>query len=393
MTGFVTKFRMYTSWSFIKTRIVTKIREFFSNLLGFKPRDKYDYFTIGRWMISKRLVYASVIIIGIVSIWYIGSETTLFKHFDDGGVKTYDYDSIRLRTAKGHVKIKAKSGYVAYDGNVEEGYVTGMGKLYNSAGNILYDGNFVQNKYEGAGLLNYPDGNLEYRGDFHDNLFEGSGVLYRENGTKEYEGEFVHGLKNGSGVLYDAGENELYVGTFSSDNIVYSEMLGKSAAEVSEYYRGLTRLYMTDEESVVHMTGIDAMYHGVADPEALDEGETVKEVYVLQDYYNFGTEAIDTIPALKEVMGDPVYEGYSYLILPEAVAVDIINRNSNEFKGVNELKLTQQFTDVAQIDEYDDDYSIYIYTFARGDVLYSFVCTDQNGYFEFYYMTQNSEDA
>ena len=46
MTGLVTKFRLYTNWNFIKTKIFTKIRDFFSNLLGVKPRNKYDYFTI-----------------------------------------------------------------------------------------------------------------------------------------------------------------------------------------------------------------------------------------------------------------------------------------------------------------------------------------------------------
>ena len=97
MTGFVTKFRMYTSWSFIKTRVVVKIREFFSNLLGFKPRNKEDYYAVGRWMISKRLVYAAVLIVGVVSIWYISTETSLFRHFDEDGIKTYDYKRLELK--------------------------------------------------------------------------------------------------------------------------------------------------------------------------------------------------------------------------------------------------------------------------------------------------------
>ena len=393
MTGFVTKFRMYTSWSFIKTRVVVKIREFFSNLLGFKPRDNEDYYAVGRWMISKRLVYAAVLIIGVVSIWYISTETSLFKHFDEDGIKTYDYNSIRLRVAKGRVRINGKSGYKAYDGNVEDGYATGEGTLYNPAGNVVYTGNFLQNKYEGEGTLNFSDGSLQYKGGFHDNKFEGSGVLYRENGTKEYEGGFSLGMKNGPGVLYDSGENELYAGSFASDNIVYSEMLGKSAEEVSSCYKGVKDLYMTDDESVVYMSGIGALYHGVKNVEALDDEEKVSEVYVLADHFDYGNEKVENISDIRDILGSPIYEGYSDIILPEAIAIDIINTKTNTFKGIEDLVTTEVFSDVANVDSYDRDYEVYIYTFQRGEVIYSFVCPDMTGNFEFYYISQNVEDA
>lgn len=393
MTGFVTKFRMYTSWSFIKTRVVVKIREFFSNLLGFKPRDNEDYYSIGRWMISKRLVYAAVLIVGVVSIWYISTETSLFKHFDEDGIKTYDYNSLRLRVAKGRVRIKGKSGYKAYEGDVEDGYATGEGTLYNPAGNVVYTGNFLQNKYEGEGTLNFSDGSLKYRGGFHDNKFDGSGVLYRENGTKEYEGAFSRGMKNGPGILYDAGENELYAGSFASDNIVYSEMLGKSAEEVAGCYKGDRDLYMTDEESVVYMSGIGAIYHGVRNIESLDDEEKVSEVYVLSDHFDFSDEASKSISDIKDILGNPIYEGYSKIILPEAIAIDILNSRSEAFKGVQNLDTTEVFSDVSNVESYDSDYEVYIYTFQRGDVFYSFVCPDQTGDFKFYYISQENESA
>ena len=41
----------------------------------------------------------------------------------------------------------------------------------------------------------------------------------------------------------------------------------------------------------------------------------------------------------------------------------------------------------------DRDYEVYIYTFQRGEVIYSFVCPDMTGYFKFYYISQNVEDA
>ncbi|MBP5309100.1 MAG: hypothetical protein J6Z05_00610, partial [Lachnospiraceae bacterium] len=356
-------------------------------------RNKEDYYAVGRWMISKRLVYAAVLIVGVVSIWYISTETSLFRHFDEDGIKTYDYNSLRLRVAKGRVRIKGKSGYRAYDGDVEDGYATGVGTLYNPAGNVVYTGNFLQNKYEGEGELNFNDGSLMYRGGFHENRFEGTGVLYRENGTKEYEGGFLRGMKNGNGTLYDSGENELYTGSFSSDNIVYSEMLGKNAEEVSQCYKGAKDLYMTDDESVVYMSGIGAIYHGVSDNEALDDEEKVSEVYVLSDHFNYADEAVESISDIRDILGSPVYEGYSNIILPEAIAIDILNSKAEVFKGVKDLDTTEVFSDVATVESFDRDYEVYIYTFQRGEVMYSFVCPDQTGYFKFYYISQNNESA
>ena len=392
MTGFVTKLRLYTSWGFIKNKIVIKIRDFFANLLGIKPRDKDDYYTVGRFMFSKRLFYAAVIILGVISIWYIYSETTLFKSFASEGIRTYKYNSVRLRTAKGHVKINGKSGYLAYDGYVNGGYCSGEGVLYNPAGNVVYSGNFEQNDYEGQGTENYPSGSLHYSGTFHDSYYEGKGTLYRENGTKEYTGDFHEGKKNGSGVLSDVGENEIYIGTFSADNIVYSELLGKKASEVSECYKGHSSLYMAADESVVLMDSIGALYRGIIDPDALDEDVKVESVYVLHNYFAYGNESVDTIEALKDAFGDPIYEGNSTVLLPEAVAINELCKKKTVCSGPVSMDLEQAFTDVAEVQSFDRSYSVYIYTFQRGEVIYSFVCKEKSDNFDFYYLMSANDE-
>ena len=393
MTGLVTKFKLYTNWNFIRTKIIAKIRDFFANLLGVKPRNKDDYYTIGRWMFSKRLMYALVIGIGVLSIWYITTETMIFKNFSDEGLKTYKYNSLRLRTAKGHVRITGKSGYLAYDGNVEKGYVEGDGTLYNPAGNIVYSGSFSRNKYEGNGTLNYDSGNLCYKGQFHENLFEGSGTLYRVDGTREYLGEFSQGKKNGAGVLYDSGENELYSGTFASDEVVFSELLGKSVTEVGECYKGHRELYTTDSESVAVMSGIGALYHATLDSEALDDEEIVDSVYVLSDYYSYSGEELETISELEEVFGEEVYDGNSNVILPEAIAINRINEKSNIISGNVDMDINQIYSDVAEVNGFDHDYVVYIHSFRRGDIMYSFVGNGQDGTFDFYYITGAEDDA
>ena len=393
MTGLVTKFKLYTSWAFIKTKIVIRIRDFFSNLLGVKPRDKNDYYTIGRWMFSKRLLYAAVIMLGVLSLWYITTETSVFKKFSEDGIRTYKYSSMRLRTAKGHVKITGKSGYLAYDGYVENGYANGEGVLYNPAGNIVYTGNFEQNDYEGLGTENYSTGVLHYSGNFHDCYYEGNGTLYRENGTKEYVGEFQGGKKNGSGTLYDVGENEIYTGTFSSDNIVYAELLGKTASEVNDCYKGHSTLYLASDETVVEMDAINALWRGISDADALDDDIKVQSVYVLQNYFSYGNDSVDRISALIEALGNPIYEGNSSVLLPEAIAINTLNRTQTAFQGPVEMIESKAFSDVTEVESYDRNYIVYIYTFQRGEILYSFVCNDDSDYFDFYYVTSADDET
>lgn len=387
MTGIVTKVRLYTNWSFIKNKVITKIREFFSNLLGFKPRDKYDYYTIGRWMVSKRFAYASVIIVGVVSIWYISTETTLFKNFSEEGVPTYKYNSLRLRVAKGHVRITGKGGYLAFDGNVEGGYVNGSGTLYNKEGNTVYTGDFSRSMYEGTGTENYNSGNIKYYGSFHKNLYDGDGVLYREDGTRIYDGSFSGGLKNGTGTLYDNGENVIFEGAFSNDEIVFSEFLGKSVVEVNDCYKGHKDMYTTPTESVAVMNSIGALYHATVDTESLDGDEIVDSVYILSDTFKTAGKEYSNLTDVEKALGDSIYQGNSNVILPEAVAINLVNQKKRALSGTVSMDLDYSFSDVAQVKNYNREYVVYITSFKREDVIYSFVSGQDDNMFEFYYIT------
>ncbi len=393
MTGLVTKIKLWTNWNFVKNKIIVKIRDFFSNLLGVKPRNKDDYFTIGRWMFSKRLLYALVIIVGVVSIWYISTETRLFRRFSEDGVRTYKYNSFRLRTAKGHVKITGKSGYLAYDGTVENGYVKGTGTLYNKAGNVVYTGSFDRNMYEGTGTANYESGNVKYYGNFHENLYDGDGTLYREDGTRIYTGAFNKGLRNGEGVLYDSGENEIFAGMFANGDIVYSELLGKTVTEVNDHYKGHKDLFTMNSESVALMDSIGALYHAAYDEEALDDEEVVDAVYVLNDYFRNAGEQVNTIEDLKEIFGEPIYEGNSNVILPEAVAINLVNQTKTAVNGKVKMDVIQSFSDVAEVKDFDRNYVVYITSFQRGDIIYSFVSGSEDDLFSFYALTRGEDDG
>ncbi len=384
---FVSKLRMWLSWDFVRTRVIGGIRDFFVRLFNVKPKNKDDYYTVFRWMISKKLAYLIIIIVGVISLWYIASSTRLFTKSSEG-IPTYKYNSIMLRMAKDKVRIKAKSGYVAYEGQVSKGYATGEGKLFAKDGTVLYSGQFEKNQYEGEGTQNYETGIIHYKGQFHANLYNGQGSLYRENGTREYEGGFVDGLKEGDGKLFDAGGNPVYEGSFASDELIYGELLGKTPQDIRAKYFGSQKMYEESEELgsdvVIHLEDINALYLAESDGSASDDSMKATNVIVLSNVYRSGKSEIKGIDGIKRVLGDPVYEGYSSVILPEAVAINILSDKQSTLKGRVNMDSTSVYTDDIVIRNYDQDYSVYVYTFRRGDLMYSFVCNEEGGSFSFY---------
>ena len=224
----------------------------------------------------------------MISLWYLFSVHSVLPSAKAESVKTYDYDSVLLRFAEEKVRILGSSGYLAYEGQVEKGSVTGYGTLYNPQGVIVYQGNFVKNCYQGRGTRYYDDGTVMYVGEFEQNLFHGSGKLYRENGSLAYDGEFSLGKKEGEGRLYDAGGNPVYTGAFSQDALLYSALLGKKLSEVAEAYQGKRTLYEYDREYAVVLEDIGAVYSGAGEPDTLAGERTVEQVLVLEDFFRGG---------------------------------------------------------------------------------------------------------
>ena len=392
----VSRIKLWTSWSFIRTKIIGGIRDFFFKVLDVRPKNKNDYYSVFGWMISKRLAYAIIIIVGVLSIWYISSTTKLFQHFtENGGVRTYAYDSIMLRLAKNRVRITGKGGYLAFEGDVSKGYATGNGELYSPQGITLYTGGFEKNKYEGTGYQYYPSGTLKYTGSFHNNLYEGTGKLYRENGTLEYEGDFSKGLREGKGRLCDAGGNVIYDGSFQGDSIVYSELLGKGAEELSDIYLGSQVLYedgANEGTQIVVLPDIHALYLAESDGDASEDAPSINAVYVLADSFRSGDVLAEGIEGLPAIFGDPVSEGNSTVSLPEAVAINVLNESDYAVKGRVSMDTTAVFSDDIVVNNFDRTYSVYVYTYRRGGLVYTFVCREKGGGFFFYEIENAGSD-
>ncbi len=386
ITPLVTKFKLWTSWDFIRTQILTKFREFFAKLLDIRPRHKKDYYEFFGWLISRRLVFALVIVIGVLSlVYFVGIQDNLILGRTEG-LPTYKYNSLMLRFTEDRVRIKAKDDYIAYEGDVAKGKVVGNGILFNKEGVVVYQGSFDNNEYNGQGTSFYDDGTMEYTGTFQSNIFEGQGKLYRPNGSLEYEGAFVQGMKEGQGTLFDNASKMLYTGAFSRDEIVYSNLLGMAVSDVAKVYNGSRSLYEGEDGFAAVLGDISAMYVGRADEEALEDEMTVESVFVMKNEFPVGNQKCSRIEELTDFFGAPDYEGNSSVTMPEAVVLNwMVDKGIIKADGV-EMELSSEFSDYQIVEGFDSEYTIYLYSYHNSGLVYTFACQDRDGEFLFYWI-------
>lgn len=393
ITPLVTKVKLWTSWNFIRTRVIAGIRNFFAAILDIKPRHKKDYYELLGWLISRRLVTAVLILLGVVSVFYLFTISNVYTGTDSsGGIPTYDYDSLLLRFTKGKVRIRGKSGYLAYEGEVSLGNVNGWGMLYAPDGSLVYQGNFDGNMYQGNGISYYADGTMAYNGTFEKNLYQGTGKLYRENGSLQYEGEFSQGMMEGQGKLYDTGNNVVYKGSFSQNEIVYSELLGKSTQELREYYFGSRGIYESAEEMVVVLEPINCIYVAASDEEALDDSTRIEKVIVLKNTFGSGNQKCSTMAQLNEYFEASIYQGNSRVNLGEAIAINRGIRSAQDPVQQVEMETEEKYADYTYVEKLQEDYTVYIQSYRKEGLIYTFVCDASEEGFLFYTIEAGEEE-
>ncbi|MBR5970809.1 MAG: hypothetical protein IK016_10770 [Lachnospiraceae bacterium] len=385
--------RRWTSWNFIRSRVIVKIRGFFVSILDVRPKHEKDYINIGRFMISKRLAYMAIIVVGVVSLWYILAVRQVFTRSAAGdGIREYSYDAIGLRFAEGKVRILAKSGYLAYEGDVEKGYATGNGTLYTPSGAMVYKGNFLKNKFEEHGTHYWPDGTVRYTGSFHDNLYDGTGKQYRQDGSLVYEGEFVSGRRNGQGKLCDLGGMTVYEGSFANDEILYVNFLGATAEEAAALYQGSRHVWQDEEAFCVHMEDINVLYEGNQDAQALTDSVVIDNVIVLSDSFPLGDRKSRSIRDISTALGEPVFTGYSEVTMGEAVAIGLLNETDRAFSGNVRMVTEESFSDVTTVYGKDTSYEVYLTSIASNGVVYTFVSEGEGDEFRYYCISKGGAD-
>lgn len=380
-----TKIRLFTNPTYLKGEVLRRLIEYFRQMTDVRPRDKNDYYSIFGWLVSKRLAFFIVVLIGMVSAYYVTVVQPL-SVFTSGenGIKTYAYNSVPLRFTEGRVRIKAKSDYVAYEGMVAKGMAVGDGTLYRNDGSKVYVGQFENSKFQGTGTQYYPNGQLQYTGGFSQNLYHGNGKLYRQNGSMEYEGSFLDGMKEGEGTLYDGSNNEIFVGNFSKDQLLYSDFVGKSTVEANSMYPGMKMVYTDDEYFVVEMSDIDALYYGIQQEDSLTDEIIIEGIYILKNTFECFGETLESISEVTQILGNPVYEGNANIIMPEAVAIRNLRRNADAFYGDAIKGVEQILSDAAIVTELDEDYVVYIYSYEQEGLRYTFYGKDKSGKFSMY---------
>ena len=390
ITPIWTKLKYWTSWSFIRSKILTRIRVALTSVFQVKPRDKNDYYSVLGYLVSRRLARAVVVVMGILCLCYFLWVKPIANMADsvNTGDKVYSYNSFFLRFTEGPVKIKAKSGYVAYEGNVEKGYVSGQGRLYDETGGLVYTGNFEKNEYSGQGTLYYPIGQIKYEGEFQKNAFNGAGTLYRENGTKQYEGAFAEGVYEGEGTLYNPSEVAVFHGNFHHGELVYAQLLQKTPSQIAEYYTGTMLLYQKDTESVVFLEDIDAFYATTTEHNSMESEDKIGSIYAGKKEFAYGDRKLTTIQEICEVLGQPVFEGNSYVTFPEAVGIQILKEKGMEIPVEIQMETSQVFDEVKAVDSYTEDALVYLYVFEADDITYTFFTTDRAGNFFLYQLEQ-----
>lgn len=214
----------------ITSKLAGPINARIRKILSGEAKTPEDYFTLGRFWISKALVYI-VILAGcaFVFIYFnwiaapvadsIASESRITSVY-------YDYDDMDLSEYSGKANIRAANGSVVYTGDIAAGVCTGSGTLWNQDGILVYEGEFLNNCFEGKGTRYYPNGRPMYMGEFSQNQYSGRGTLYYPDGSVHYEGDFEHGNFQGTGAEYNEKgimiyEGDFFSGTYHGSGISY----------------------------------------------------------------------------------------------------------------------------------------------------------------------------
>lgn len=381
-----TTLRYWTSKSFITTRVINRFRTWLAGLFHVKPRDKKDYYGFFGFLVSKRLVHVIVISIGLICLGYLCITRPFTTAKTEGGIKVYAYNSIPLRFTKGEVSIKAKKGYIAYTGQVSGGYAEGDGVLYDSEGGTVYSGQFSKNKYNGTGNLYYPTGELEYTGAFVDNLFQGNGRLYRSSGVLYYDGAFDQGYQHGQGNLYDKTGSLVFTGEFQRGELLYTQLLGKTTTEIDEMYSGSQKVYASasGDDTLIAMNDLSALYVASGQETSLEDQNTATMLYILRNVFVQGEHRIETVSDLRNVLGQPQYEGNSYIDFYDASAILCAQEAGEEVNVDTAIDYIDEYTEYTTVNSFDSGAMIYIYEYEINGLSYTFIASERGDTFFMY---------
>lgn len=349
-----------------------KLQQACSTFLDVRPRGKDDYFAAGRWLISRRLAYAALLLAGIWGIWYLLGSLPAPPDASGGekALPAYRHSSHALKNFTGEARVLARGGYTAYIGALSGGLAEGNGVLYGQDGGVVYEGAFSANRYEGQGRLYFSGGELQYEGGFSRNLFDGSGTLYAAGGTLAYQGDFQSGLRHGAGDLYGASGRKLFTGRFYQDSIVFSDFLDRPATVLGEAFLEPAHTYRAGETACAAYPALGALCETASSETALESGPAVRRIFLWGQNLPFGTlEAAE----LDRILGAPVYAGDSLVSFAELAAIcELQSRDAGAFPTVSAPEFEKPFDEVSVLGSFTPSETVYLRAYQAGGLLYTF---------------------
>ncbi len=205
-------------WS---AKLVRPLTKWVKSTLTLKPKSKDDYYTVGKFLVFKKIFLFIVLVVcaGIFLYFTMFADPVQPPPSTATAVitsETFDYDDMAIKDFSGIANIRSSTGEIVYTGGIELGVVQGNGILLDRKGNKVYEGEFAQSMYEGEGTRYYENGTIEYMGQFSGNTFNGEGTKYYSDGTIQYAGLFVDGEFSGEGAYYDRDSTLIYTGNFAN---------------------------------------------------------------------------------------------------------------------------------------------------------------------------------
>ena len=102
---------------------------------------------------------------------------------------------------------------------------------------------------------------------------------------------------------------------------------------------------------------------------SVEDEPVISQVYVLNSELIYGQTVISSLDDLTKVMGEPEFQGNTYITLPEAVAVELINQKGNPLNIDTQLETAAVYDEVQTVKSYRTMSEIYLYVYQTDDLI------------------------
>lgn len=165
---------------------------------------------------------------------------------------------------------------------------------------------------------------------------------------------------------------------------MYAQLLNKTAEEINKIYTGKQRIYTWNENTIIELEDLAAFYVPKKKENSLEEEARSGMVYVIQDVFVFGNKRIDSLSSLKELLGEPQYEGNTYINMYDAVAVKRCMDYGETITIDFELEYSEIYEEYVQVESFNKEALMYMYMYEIDGINYSFLTEGYSDKFVMY---------